>query len=117
MAVRPCLTCQAPTSAGSRCPNCQRAHDAARDRRRGTTTARGMGADWQRAAREQVESSPWCAVRGCTRGDLTADHVVPRSQGGTAANGLITLCRHHNSSRGDRPLAEFLAQAEKDLQR
>lgn len=111
MVVRPCLTCHRPTRNGSRCPTCQAAHDAVRDRRRGKTAARGLGAQWQREAREQVAAYPWCWVQGCRNTDLTADHVVPRSRGGTAEDGLITLCRKHNSARGDRPLGEFLAEA------
>lgn len=55
MPMRPCLDCGRPTE-GSRCPSCRGEQNRARDQRRGTTTARGYGAEHQaaRAAWEPV---------------------------------------------------------------
>ncbi len=50
----------------------------------------------------------WCG-EGLERGaQLTLDHVVPHSRGGSneAAN-LVTACRRGNSSRGTRSVPEF----------
>jgi hypothetical protein len=39
---------------------------------------------------------------------LTLDHLTPHSQGGSNdATNLATACRRCNSSRGNRPVAEF----------
>jgi len=78
---RPCGRCGAP-SLGGHCIDAK----AARNRD-------------ARAAAEQVRRSPVCSCCGAT-GDLTAEHDVPVSRGGTAADGLRTLCRRCNSSAG-----------------
>ena len=64
-----------------------------------TTAQKGLGSRWQIAAREQIRREPICEWCGATK-DLTADHVVPRALGGTIEDGLRTLCRRCNSSRG-----------------
>ena len=97
--VKPCLTCRRPTRHGSRCPACAKLHEASR----GTTAQRGYGGRWQRIAREAIQQSPVCAVCGTTQ-DLTVDHLVPVSRGGTADDGVRVLCRRHNSQRGNRSL-------------
>src|SRR5664280_2568199 len=98
-----CCSCQKlyprpSTGDVGRCPTCTGEYRA----RQPTTTQRGLGSEWQRAARAQVTSYPWCAKCGATE-DLTADHVVPRAHGGTAEHGLRTLCRSCNGKRGNRP--------------
>ena len=40
--------------------------------------------------------------------DITLDHLVPKSDGGTNdESNLVTCCRSCNCSRGDKPLARF----------
>lgn len=40
--------------------------------------------------------------------DVTLDHLLPRSAGGTnEATNLVTACRHCNSQRGDRPWVSY----------
>lgn len=40
--------------------------------------------------------------------DISLDHIVPNSQGGTNEPGnMVTACRSCNCSRGDKPLARF----------
>ena len=48
----------------------------------------------------------YCGVRFETR-ELTLDHVIPRSRGGTTGwTNIVTACRPCNSAKGDKTLAE-----------
>lgn len=53
-----------------------------------------------------LKETPWCTWPGCFHqgspdNPLTADHIIPRSQGGTNdPSNLRVLCRYHNSKRG-----------------
>jgi 5-methylcytosine-specific restriction endonuclease McrA len=99
--LKPCVVC----GALSRGPRCAR-HPLTRP----TTTERGLGSKWQKVARDQVKRQPWCSCPGCSlhqgpcnaEQDLTADHVVPRSRGGSTQDGVATLCRRCNSAKGNR---------------
>lgn len=95
--MKPCLVCLTPTS-GTRCPSCERAHE----RQRGTPTQRGYTYAWSRIVAEAIEAQPWCSVCGATA-DLTGDHIVPLSRGGSndRANCRV-LCRSCNSAKGAR---------------
>ena len=68
--------------------------------------ARGLGAEWQRARTMVIERDGGrCQLRrsGCTLVATTADHILPRSRGGTHdLNNLRAACFHCNSARGDR---------------
>jgi len=101
--LKVCTTCQTPyvrprSGDVGRCGPCARHHRASQP----STTEKGLGSTWARAAREQIAREPVCAWCGSTT-DLTADHIVPRKYGGTIADGLKTLCRPCNSSRGAGP--------------
>ena len=50
-----------------------------------------------------------CAdLHGAHPTDITLDHVVAESDGGSnEPSNLVTACRHCNSSRQDKPLARF----------
>jgi 5-methylcytosine-specific restriction endonuclease McrA len=93
---RPCLGCGTPTS-GDRCPACRPAL-------RGTTAQR-FGPGWARISRLVIERDGHeCQLRlpGCTL-VATADHVLPRSRGGTSdPENLRAACRSCNSRRGAR---------------
>ena len=92
---RSCLGCGVKIPSGSRCVTC------------GNTTARGLGAAWQRLARQVIREQPWCYWCGATS-DLTADHLVPRSQGGNnVRSNIVTACRTCNSRRRDRPVSDY----------
>lgn len=49
-----------------------------------------------------------CDLHGAHPTDITLDHVVAESDGGSnEPSNLVTACRHCNSSRQDKPLARF----------
>ena len=54
-------------------------------------------------------------LRGCAPADVTLDHLLPRSAGGTNdATNLITACRACNSSRQDKPWIDFAPGGARD---
>jgi 5-methylcytosine-specific restriction endonuclease McrA len=81
---------------GERCPRSSAA---------GTTTQR-FGKGWAAMSRAVIERDGGvCQLQlpGCTHVATTADHIVPRSKGGTAAmENLRAACRPCNSRRGNR---------------
>lgn len=85
-------------------------HTRQRDAARGTREQRGYDAEWYRARNAAVAAEPWCHCPGChvctgtpcASSDLTGDHFIPRSKGGTWRDGIVVLCRRCNSSRGNR---------------
>ncbi len=103
MPKRECLTCRhLHDGPGSRCPTCTTTRERAR--LRPTTTQRGYGAAWQRLSAQVIA---WfgrcvdCGHQGSEDNPLTADHIVPKSRGGTDAwDNLIALCRNCNSTKG-----------------
>ncbi|MFF1660833.1 HNH endonuclease [Streptomyces sp. NPDC055898] len=56
---------------------------------------------WQKARAAAIAAQPWCSFCGSTK-DLTGDHVLPVSMGGTIEDGIRVLCRSCNSRRGNR---------------
>lgn len=124
MPRRFCLGCRALFDAGStgtlRCPDCQAAAGARRNARPGSSS-RGLG--WAFSARKAADRDYQAAILcqcpgsgsplGCSRhagtcgepftaeNPKTADHVVPRSQGG-GDGPILAMCRRCNSSKGGR---------------
>jgi len=96
--LRPCIKC-GKVGKAARCAECLDSN--ARDRP--SATERGYGASWRRLSRKLREQQPWCSQCG-TPSDLTVDHIIPLSKGGTndLAN-LRVLCRPCNSSRRSQP--------------
>ena len=91
-----CLDCRALVLLGPRCQPCRRLHAA----KRGTRQAQGYGATYQRNRLLVIEAQPWCSVAGCTSTRLTADHVIPLSQGGSSdLSNLRVMCLSHNAAR------------------
>jgi 5-methylcytosine-specific restriction enzyme A len=98
MAILRACSCGSLHPRGATCPAKQRERDA----RRGTTTQRGLGSDWQRVRRIAVARQPYCAECDATS-DLTGDHIVPRSEGGTnTLDNVRVLCRSCNSRKSKR---------------
>lgn len=88
------------------CPGC---HPHARRRRnnppgRPTAAARGYGAEWQRLSRQVTSGKTGCEECGCEftpSNPATADHIIPKAQGGTDdLDNLRCVCRRCNSRRG-----------------
>ncbi|WKK26556.1 HNH endonuclease [Streptomyces olivoreticuli] len=105
---RPCLDCGILTRNPSRCDAHQAEWQARQDRIRGSATQRGYGSAWQRTrapvlAAHRRQYGDWChgwGVPAHAASDLTADHVVPKSRGGTDTPGnLAVLCRSCNSRK------------------
>lgn len=99
---RPCIGCGALVPAGAtRCRDCTRAVE----QRRGTVTQR-FGPGWARISALVLKRDGYeCQLRlpGCTGRATTADHVTPRSHGGTATlDNLQASCRRCNSRKGTR---------------
>ena len=86
--TRPCLGCRTLIRTGSYCRACR------------NTTGRGYGHHHQQRAHATIAAHPYCSNCGATT-DLTADHVVPVSDGG-AHSQLRTLCRPCNSRRANQ---------------
>jgi 5-methylcytosine-specific restriction endonuclease McrA len=65
----------------------------------GTATARGYGARWQRQAKVIIARDPICALCG-VRPSTEADHVLPKSRGGTDdRENLKRLCAGKTMTR------------------
>jgi 5-methylcytosine-specific restriction protein A len=109
MVARPCIEpgCGQLTTNGTRCPDhatIHRQHRAEqRSRIRPSADERGYDRRWRTIAKRTIAAHPYCAQCGATE-DLTCDHLVPRSMGGTAADGVRVLCRSCNGRRGKRGL-------------
>jgi 5-methylcytosine-specific restriction protein A len=99
---RPCLDCARITTHGPRCPVCQRRHWSGQDARRGSRHERGYGNDWLRLSAAVLARDGYqCAYCGGLA--TTADHVVPRSRGGSDdPSNLVAACRRCNSRKGGR---------------
>lgn len=60
-----------------------RGMDAQRRFEKGTTTERGYGAAWRKLRLLVLQRDAVCAVAGCTRPSVIADHILPKEQGGS----------------------------------
>jgi HNH endonuclease len=81
-----------------RCPSCLRQYY----RERGTTRARGYGGAWKRLSAAVLNRDNY-VCRYCGGRATTADHVVPKSKGGSdVMSNLVAACRSCNSGKRDR---------------
>ena len=92
--VRPCVVCSVLTKS-ARCAKCQRELNKSRP----SASQRGYDAKWRKLSKYLREAQPWCTWCGTTV-DLTVDHVLPLSMGGSnELENLRVLCRPCNSAR------------------
>lgn len=77
-----------------RCPE----HAREFERARGSRSARGYTAEWYKVAKAAIAAQPWCSRCGATS-DLTGDHIIPMSAGGTSTpDNCRVLCRGCNTA-------------------
>ena len=105
MPAKFCLDCSELTTNGSRCPDCEEQRTARRNARpKGNTTQRGLGQAHRVRAKAVIAAAQVCAMCGMppTQEDpLTADHTIPRAQGGVDSP-LRAVHRSCNSRAGGR---------------
>jgi 5-methylcytosine-specific restriction endonuclease McrA len=100
----PACGCHLPYPGRGKCKDCQREYE----RKRGTRRQRGYTDAWLRIVKVAIRQQPYCSVPGCTSTDLTGDHRVPLSKGGTSTlENIQVLCRRHNSAKRDRVTPVF----------
>ena len=110
-----CIGCKSrhiPVGKQQRCPDCARAYERAKLRRRGTRQQRGYDKAWYALARHAVAAHPFCAACGTTH-DLTVDHRDPATRGkpGLTLNDVQVLCRPCNTRKGDSRTVTPLSQS------
>ncbi|WP_078912724.1 HNH endonuclease [Streptomyces sp. NRRL S-646] len=87
---------------GNGCPLCAAQGAPRKYRSKNTRTAGRYDAQWQRLRAEAIRAQPYCSFCGSAE-DLTGDHIIPLSKGGTnEASNVRVLCRSCNSRRGNR---------------
>lgn len=97
MTLAVCIDC-GTVADGARCPDCL----ARLNRDRGSPQSRGYTRRWSNQAKVLKRRQPTCTRCG-TADDLSVDHVVPKSAGGTDdPSNLQVLCRSCNSAKATR---------------
>lgn len=103
-----CIDCGEITINGQRCSDCETMNEAFRRVKRGNTAQR-YGKEYQANRKvllehARAEGAP-CAIQVpgvCTQRPTTADHIKPRSRGGTDdLENLQPACAPCNSSKRD----------------
>jgi 5-methylcytosine-specific restriction endonuclease McrA len=81
--------------------------------RQGAAQASGCWIRKERRLAIYIRDGFQCAYCGCdlkhaAPADITLDHLLPRSAGGTnESTNLVTACRSCNSSRGAKPWVDY----------
>jgi 5-methylcytosine-specific restriction protein A len=93
-----CPGCHRKQAMPGRCPECKRE----REHSRGTRQQRGYTDHWLRLVQLAIRTQPYCSNPDCrSTEDLTGDHIVPLSMGGTnTLENVQVLCRSCNSRKG-----------------
>lgn len=98
--LKPCLNC-GKLSNKARCEVCSVRVARLREQARPSRSERGYNAEWQRLSKLIRTLQPYCSYCKTTK-DLTVDHIVPLSRGGsTVESNLQVLCRRCNSRKGN----------------
>lgn len=96
--------CPANAAIGSRCA----AHQAVKERERGTTTERGLGARHRKLREIVLREVPWCQIQThCVFPTLATevDHIIPRSVRPDLTyerSNMQSACKACNSAKRDR---------------
>jgi 5-methylcytosine-specific restriction enzyme A len=89
-----------PYPGRGQCDTCRQERE--RTRVRGTRQQRGYSDQWFQLVKMAISQQPYCSACGTTS-DLTGDHRIPLSKGGTSTlENIQVLCRLCNSSKGSR---------------
>lgn len=98
--------CGEVVPSGATCP-CQAKRkaerDARADKKRGTASQRGLGADWRKLRAAHLKQNPYC-VR-CGEWATDVDHIVPRRiapERRLDPSNLQSLCKRHHSGAKQR---------------
>jgi 5-methylcytosine-specific restriction endonuclease McrA len=99
--LKVCIAC-GDLAQGTRCDPCRQAATARHNARRAQAGTLGASWGWRKTSQAARNREPRCQLCG-TEEDLTVDHVVPRTAGGTDdRDNLRVLCRSHNAAKGTR---------------
>jgi 5-methylcytosine-specific restriction protein A len=102
----PACGCHLPYPGRGKCRDCQREYERKRTRSRGTRKQRGYTEQWLQLVKVAIAHHPYCSACGSTT-DLTGDHRIPLSKGGTSTlENIEVLCRSCNSAKGAREKGE-----------
>lgn len=115
--LRPCTASGCPNlSPTGRCPQHSRAARPAPtantvrryDDRRGSSTQRGYGSQWQTFRRGYLARYPTC--RQCGQPATEIDHIIPKRWGGTddEAN-LQPLCKRHHNAKTQQERKQYMS--------
>lgn len=93
--IKPCTNCGILIKGAAQCAKCKNTQGDNRP----SASKRGYDSQWRKISRLMRQAQPWCSFCGLPF-DLTVDHILPLSMGGTnePAN-LRVLCRSCNSGR------------------
>ena len=95
--MRICIDCR-KVCEKSPCNKCRSKRNQLRDAKRGTTTERGYGAEYQRLRKELLADNPPCYW--CGKPATTADHAIPLALGGAnIKTNLVPSCGKCNFGR------------------
>lgn len=84
--------------------------DRFKNLREGMISISGTTREWERE-QELPKNCVYCG----SIGDLTTDHLIPRSRGGDdSADNVVLACQSCNTSRGEKGVFEWLGLKEKD---
>ena len=93
--IKPCTDCGVLVRDSSRCLQCHKVYKGSRP----SASKRGYDSKWRKLSKELRRLQPWCSFCGLAA-DLTVDHILPLSMGGTNdITNLRVLCRSCNSGR------------------
>lgn len=84
------------------------------EQRRGSSTARGYDARWQKLRNAKLRDEPLCRIHLEILDKIvaaeTVDHIVPKAKGGTDDwDNLQSLCSACNYAKGDMDNSHFRA--------